>query len=119
MDLNTCLETTKEFHSIALYSHIVPVAITAFLSLYLLFKTKFSFLAKTFSLFCLFFCLWLIGDLVTWISPNYNAVVFFWSQLDNINIIFFSLAAYFVVTTIRHKDISMWEKLFLAAITLP
>lgn len=56
---------------------------------------------------------------MTWTSSNYNFVVFSWSQLDNINIIFFSVAAYFVATTIRKKDITLWEKLFLAAITLP
>ena len=119
MDINTCYETTKDFHTIATYSHLVPLTITVFLSIYVLVKTKFSSQAVIFTTFTTFFSLWLAGDFITWLSSNYDLVVTSWSQLDNINIIFFSLAAYFFATTIRNGNISKWEKLFLAIITLP
>ncbi len=119
MDINTCVATTAPFTTIALYSHVVPAVLTLFLGLYLLFKTKFSFSSKVFFLFTTMFSLWLVGDLVTWTSPVYNWVIFNWSQLDNINIIFFALAAYFFSVTIREKDINTFQKIFLAALTLP
>jgi signal transduction histidine kinase len=119
MDLNTCLETTKEYHTIAIYSHLVPTAIILFLGLYLLFKTKFSLQSRVFLLFSILFCTWLLGDLITWLSTDYNMVVWAWSQLDNINIIFFSLATYFVLIIIQNKDIDLKQKLFLAALTIP
>ena len=119
MDINTCYEAGKDFYSIATYSHLVPIAITLFLSIYILFKTKFSFQSIVFSLFSGFFCLWLAGDLITWTSTNYDLLVASWSQLDNINIIFFVLAAYFFVVTIRERDVSIRHKIFLFLLTLP
>jgi len=69
--------------------------------------------------FALFFCLWLLGDVIIWTSNNYNLVTFFWAPLDYINVIFFLLGVYFFVVLERGKDISHWFKLLLLAISLP
>lgn len=117
--INTCHATTETYRSVAVYSHLVPTIVSVFLALYILFKTKFSFQARVFTVFVTFFSFWLIGDLILWLSTDYNLVVFFWSQLDLTNMIFFSLAAYFFATIISGKDISIGQKLFLFVITLP
>jgi len=101
------------------YSHIVPIVIILFLTFFILYKTKFSFLSVIFSLFTVSFSLWLVGDLVTWTSGNYNLIAFIWGQLDNLNILFFCFASYFFAVLLRNKDITLWEKIFLFILTLP
>ena len=53
MDINTCFETTKQYHTIAYYSHLVPVRLALFLSAYAVLKTKLSKLAIGFFSFTL------------------------------------------------------------------
>jgi signal transduction histidine kinase len=118
MDINTCFETTNIYHTIAWYSHLVPVALALFLSVYALIKTKFSKLSIAFLAFTAGFSLWLIGDIVTWTSQNYGLVYFTWSWLDFVNIVFFSCGAYFFGVLAREK-ITLWEKLILLGITIP
>lgn len=126
MDLiNTCFATTESYHTIAYYSHLVPVVLGMFLSTYALFKTKFSKLAIVFFAFTLGFSLWLINDLVLWVVPNYDLFYMFWSWIDFVDIVFFVLGAYFFGLLAR-GNVSLVEKgiyvllcvpLFIATIT--
>lgn len=118
MDLNTCYETTNAYHAIAYYSHIIPVAISLFLSGYALFRTKFSKLSILFFGFTFTFSLWLLGSLVTWVTPNYDLVYFFWSWLDYINVVFFALGAYFFCVLARGQ-LSLVEKIVILAVSAP
>lgn len=118
MDINTCFETTRYYHTIAYYSHIVPTLLALFLSTYLLVRTRFSKISIVFFLFTAGFSLWLIGSLINWVSPNYNIVYFAWSSLDYINIVFFALGAYFFGVLAREK-IFIWEKLIIVAVCIP
>lgn len=119
MDINTCFETTKDYHTIAFYSHLVPVFITLLLSIFVLVKTKKHFLSKVFFFFSLSFCLWLVGDLFLWTSSNYNLVNFIWAPLDYINVLFYLLGAYFFIVLIDDRDISVWQKVILFGLSLP
>lgn len=118
MDVNTCFETTNYYHTVAYYSHLVPVALALFMALFALDRTKFSRLAVAFFLFVAGFSLWLIGDLFPWTSPDYDIVYFSWSWLDFINIVFFVLGAYFFGVLARGK-VTIWEKLAMLALCLP
>ncbi len=118
MDINTCFETTQAYHLIAYYSHLIPVALALFLSVYALVKTNFSKLAVAFFVFTVGFSLWLIGDLVVWVSPNYDVVYFFWSWLDLTNIIFFVLGGYFF-GTLAHGNVMLWKKYVFVLLCLP
>ena len=119
MDINTCLATTQDYHTIAYYSHLIPVSIALFLGLFVLFKSKFSLLSKPFFLFVLGFCLWLLGDVIIWTNTNYHLVTALWAPLDYINILFYLLAAYFFAVLIKGSDIADWQKVVLFAISLP
>ncbi len=118
MDINTCFETTSSYHTIAFYAHLVPTMLALFLSFYTLLKTKASKLAVAFFAFTIGFSLWLIGDVVTWTSSNYDLVYFTWSWLDAVNIAFYALGAYFFGILARER-ISVWEKLLLFALCVP
>ena len=117
--INTCLYTTGEYRPLALYSHIFPIAVALFLSIYAVFRSKFSLLTISIFLFCLSFSAWLVGDLVTWVSNNYALVQVFWSWLDYTSILYFVFGAIFFALLIK-KDISIWEKLlFIGLLVFP
>lgn len=118
MDLNTCFETTRSYHTIASYSHLVPAALGLFLSGYAFFKTNFSKLSIAFLAFTASFSLWLIGDVIIWTSRNYDLVVFFWSWLDFVNIVFFVTGAYFFALLGRER-ITIAETLVLVGLCIP
>jgi signal transduction histidine kinase len=103
--------------TIAYYSHLIPVFIAVFLSLFTLIKTR-TKLAWVFFLFSASFSLWLLGDLVLWTSPNYSWIYFAWSWLDYTNIVFFVFGAYFFITLANGK-LTNSEKLLLATICIP
>jgi len=119
MDLNTCIATTESYHTIAYYSHLVPVSIALFIGLFVLIKSHFSFLSSLFFLFVLGFCAWLLADVVIWTSSNHHLIVALWAPLDYINILFYVLGAYFFAVLIRGRDIEHWQKLLLLAVLLP
>ena len=118
MDINTCFETTKDFHAVALYSHLVPAAITVLVSIAALRLSR-SLLVIAFALFSLSFALWLIGDVIVWTSSNYHIVTFFWAPLDYINIVFYLLGVYFFVVLGLKRDIQLPGKILLGFLVLP
>lgn len=119
MDINTCYELTKDIHTIAYYSHLVPVGISLILAIFVLISTKFSLLSRVFGLFTGSFCLWLLGDVILWTQQDYNLVSFIWSQLDYINVLFYILGAYFFALLIKGNDVPLWQKLSLFSLSLP
>ncbi len=119
MDLNTCFETTKDYHAIAFYSHLIPAMLTFVVSTFVLVESKFSLVSKVFALFTGSFCVWLLGDVILWTSDKYDLVSFFWAPLDYINILAYLFGAYFFAILIREKDIYLWQKIIIAILALP
>ncbi len=118
MDANSCFILTQDLHTVVYYSHIVPMLFALFLAIFALFRTKASTLAVVFFLFTLSFSLWLLGDMLTWVSQNYHIIYFTWSWLDFLDITFFVLGAFFFALVARGK-IALWEKIVLAALMVP
>lgn len=118
MDINTCYATTAIDHTIAYYSHLVPMALALLLAIYALAQTKFSKLSIIFFGFVFSFCLWLAGDLVDWVVQDYGLVYFTWSWLDFVNIVFYVLGAYFFAILARQK-ITLGEKIVLGLLCVP
>lgn len=108
-----------EYGSIVYYSHLIPVSVIIVLVVFILFKTKFNLLSKIFALFNMSFVLWLLGDVVVWISTNYNVISFFWASLDYVNILSYLFAAYFFYVLVFEKDFGNWLKLSFLILSLP
>jgi|GEM_PF-1516228 len=117
--LNTCFETTKDYHTIAYYTHLIPISITLLLTYFVLVRSRFSLLSKAFSLFSMTFCFWFIGSLITWTVGDYNLVAAIWSPLDLINIEFYLFGVYFFFVFINENDASLWQKAILLVLALP
>jgi len=117
--ITTCFALGQPYHTIAYYSHLIPAAIILALSLFVLVQTKFSLMAKLFSSFGILLSLWLIGDVVLWTVSDYNIISFAWAPLDYINILFYLFGAYFFIVLVKGKDIGLWSKFALFALSLP
>lgn len=117
---NTCLAAGIDaYKTLALYTHIIPAALAVFLSVFVLYKAKFSFLSKSFSLFLILFAIWLVGDLMTWAQTDYYITSFNWAYLDYVNVAFVLAALYFFLCIIKEKDIKLWYRIFLFALSIP
>jgi signal transduction histidine kinase len=117
--INTCYETTKELRVIASYSHIIPIFLSLFLTIFVLIKAKFNLFSKVFSVFILTFSFWLIGDLFLWTNNNYYLIYSFWSPLVFIEIVAYVMGTYFALLFIKKSDINIFYKIILLLITVP
>lgn len=114
--LNTCYETTDSLRTIAQYSHIIPIILSLTLAFFIFFKAKFNLFSKIFLAFVIAFCVWLIGDLIIWTSNDYDLIYAVWSTLVYIELVFFILGLYFVMTFIHERDIRWYKKAFFCAL---
>ncbi len=118
--INSCISTTGgSLELLAKYSHAIPMALSLVLGFFIFFKAKFNLFSKIFLAFILAFATWLLGDLVTWTSSNYNLIYTFWSFLVYIEVVFYLLGFYFVFVFIREKDVSPLMKAAMFLLTLP
>jgi signal transduction histidine kinase len=117
--LNTCFESTNALHTVAYYSHIIPIAALLILTVFIYKNSTFKLAAHVFAFFVTALCIWLVADLVTWVSSNYYLVHFFWSLLDYVNLVFVILSFYLFWIIVTGKDLPVWGKLSLFAIQLP
>lgn len=116
--INTCLATTAQYHTLAYYSHLVPISLGLLLSIFALIKTKRSKLSIVFFAFVFSFSIWLVSDLIQWVLPSYHWIYFLWSWTDYANLVFFAMGVYFFGVLAR-KRISLLEKVLLVLILLP
>lgn len=104
---------------LAKYSHLIPIVLSIFLALFIFFKAKFNLFSRIFLFFVIAFSLWLIGDLITWTSYNYNLTYSSWAALGFIEIIFYTIGLYFVLVFTNKKDISSFKKILLVLLIAP
>ncbi len=115
--INTCISTTGGgLEKLAQYSHIIPIILSLTLAFFIFFKAKFNLFSKIFLAFVISFCAWLVGDLITWTSNDYNLIYTVWSTLVYIELIFFILGLYFVITFVNERDIHWYKKVFFCGL---
>lgn len=117
--INTCLEASRPLHTIAYYSHLVPFAINFFLSIFVLIKSRGNLLSRMFFYFSIVFSLWLLGDLILWTRGEYNAMVYAWSLLDFLNVLFFIFAYHFFAVLVMKHEVSVPQRLLMIALAVP
>ncbi len=117
--INTCFASTNAVHTIAYYSHLIPIAASVILCIFIYNNSKFKLAVNAFILFILSLSFWLIADLITWVSQDYYLIHFFWSLLDYVNLIFVLLSCYLFWVIVVGRDFSTWAKIILFAIQIP
>ena len=118
--ISTCFAaSTVATRTIASYSHVIPMVLALFLSIFVYIKSQKVFLSKTLLFFTITFSIWLFGDWIIWTSERYNLIYALWAPLDYIEIVFYALGLYFALVFVKKSDISLFFKTVLFIITLP
>lgn len=104
--------------SLIYYSHLIPIFFVLFLAFLIFFKAPKNVLTKVFFAFSVVFSLWLLADLVTWVSTNYYLIYTSWAFVDYIESAMYILGLYFIFIFVRKVDISKILKYFLFIATL-
>lgn len=118
--INTCEAFTGiEIRTIASYSHAIPATLSLFLAIFIFIKSKYNLFSRIFLYFVGAFSLWLLGDMILWISNDYYLIYAIWSILVYIEIIFYLLGLYFVILFIYEKDMTQYVKILFTLILLP
>ncbi|HEY4514378.1 MAG TPA: HAMP domain-containing sensor histidine kinase [Candidatus Paceibacterota bacterium] len=91
MDINTCLATTIDSRSLALYANIVPAITSIILAGFVLLRARDRLKAYLFAGFVGTFSLWLLANSVLWNSNNYYLIAGFWSSMNYLELLFFLL----------------------------
>lgn len=101
------------------YSHI-PVALTSLLlGVFVFLKDRSALLNKILFGISALFSLWVVGDLVVWLSPDSRVVMFFWSFFGLVFTLITVLCVYFVYVFIKERDIYFVQKILWLATLLP
>jgi signal transduction histidine kinase len=108
MDINTCFATTDAYRGLALYSHLIPALATLVLGIFAFIRAENRVKASLFLSFTVIFTLWLVGDLVNWMSNDYDIVAATWAPLDFLNIAFFLLLGCFVYADLYPGGLPRW-----------
>lgn len=102
-----------------LYSHI-PTALAALVfGGYVLYRVR-RLTSITLFIVCAAFATWCFFDLGSWFAfLGAGEMMFMWSLLDLVALIFFSFSYYFLYTFITGKDLPAWQKVVGIALVLP
>lgn len=105
--------------SLLLYSH-VPTALAALaFGGYVFIKAR-NLPSGTLFIACLAFATWCLFDLGSWFAfLGSGRMMFMWSLLDLVALIFFGFAYYFLYSFITGKDVPVWQKTLGIALILP
>lgn len=117
--INTCFASTNSVHTVAYYSHLVPVVASLILVIFLLKNSSSRLASNVFALFVLTFSFWLLVDLVLWVSQDYYLIHFLWSLVDYVNLIFVLLSFYLFWIIATGKDFPFYGKIVLFLLQIP
>ncbi len=108
-----------DYGAIIYYSHLIPLAISFIVALFVMIKSKYSLLSQIFFSFTIVFCVWLFFDMIAWTSQDFNLIAAVWTPLDFLNTAFYLLALYFFLVFTHGKEIPLRRRIFLLILLLP
>jgi len=114
---NTCY-ISSEVIKLAYYSHLIPIFFSLMLGFLVYFKSPKNILSKIFFSFTIIFSLWLVADLVTWVSNNYNLVYALWAPVDYLETCMYIVGLYFIIVFVNKSEIFRWQKILLFLLAL-
>ncbi len=91
MDINTCVATTIESRSLALYANIVPAVTSIILAGFVLRRATDRTKAYLFAGFSGVFSLWLLANSILWNSNDYYLIAGLWPPMAYFELLFFLL----------------------------
>src|SRR3989344_5589764 len=117
MDINTCLATTVDSRSLALYANIVPAVTSIILAGFVLYRTTDRTKAYLFTGFVAAFSLWLLANSILWNSNDYYLIAGLWTPMAYFELIFFLLLFCFFYLDI-FNSIPRWFNVVILFVAL-
>lgn len=105
--------------SLVYYSHIPVAAIALLIGMFVFMKNRKELSAKTMFVLSIVFTLWVLSNLVAWISSNSASVSFTWSMFGILNISLFYACFYLVYVYKSDRDIPLTLKTLIGLSFLP
>lgn len=100
------------------YSHIPTMIISLLVAVFVFVKNR-SLISSVLLGMSVVFSLWLIADLVAWISVNSVVLMFAWSFFGMLYILLFLYCFYFLYIFVKEKDSSFVSKLIMLIVAIP
>ncbi len=116
----TLLIFSQNVGSLIYYTHILPLLVSLFLGVYVLINAP-QHLANRVLFFAMtMFAIWCYFDLILWASYTSTYVMFFWSAIVPIEMLFYLSSLYFVyLFSTDHKDAPLKLKVAVGLLMLP
>jgi signal transduction histidine kinase len=87
---------TNDIPHLFYYSHIPAIIISLLFGFFVFFKSKSDVSARILLLISIIFSLWIMCDMVSWISPDSRMVMLFWAAMNILEPLLYLLLLYFV-----------------------
>ena len=102
-----------------LYSHIPTALIALIFGGYVFYRVR-SLASFALFIVCTAFAFWCLFDLGSWFAfLGSGEMMFMWSLLDFLALIFFAFGYYFLYTFLTKRDLPMWQKIAGVLLVLP
>lgn len=101
------------------YSHIPTAVVMLLIGLFVYLRNKNLLSANLLFFMAFFFFMWVVGDLIIWVSPDSQKVMFWWSLINLFEVTVSLSTLYFAYVFLEHKDVSLWPKTLFLFLLLP
>ena len=101
------------------YSHIPTAIVMLLVGLFVYLRNKDLLSANLLFFMALFFSLWVVGDLIIWVSPDSQKVMFWWSIINLFEVTVSLSTLYFSYAFLERKDVKLWPKITALLLFLP
>lgn len=101
------------------YSHIPTAVVMLLIGLFVYLRNKNLLSANLLFFMAFFFFMWVVGDLIIWVSPDSQKVMFWWSLINLFEVTVSLSTLYFAYVFLEHKDVSLWPKTLFLFLLFP
>jgi len=115
-NLESCYYGISDF---IYYSHIPVSFISLFIGFFVFSKSKKTLISRLLLIISILFSIWIISNLIVWVSPNSVLVSFVWSFFGILTALLFLSSIYFTYVYVTKKDVSIWIKSIWLILLLP
>ena len=122
-NINGCIESATQMMGgnldLVYYSHIPVAIISIILGLFVIMKNKTAISARAMLFLSIIFSVWVVCNLIAWVSPNSIYIMFFWSLIGLFDFLIFASSLYLLYTYELNKDAPFWLKIVVSLLMLP
>jgi len=122
-NINGCIESATQMMngnlSLVYYSHIPIAIISLLIGFFVIRNNRSAISARVLFLMSMTFVLWVVCNLIAWVSSNSLSIMFVWSLFGIIDFLLFSSCLYLIYTYELNKDLPLWLKIMIGLLFLP